>query len=186
MLLQSPGLEQYAMRAFADALDAVPMALAENSGLSPIETLANIKSRQAKEKNSRLGVDCMFTGSNGKSLTNSLPCRLYFCMRCNLLPPLFCNIRQYQHDIIIPDDFMLLPSSMPARGTGFVTHRPEVHTRWSSFHLPRHRGVNQRITPRSPLSHDFHVFSAGNINLHLIWNENMKASLIAQIQLCGN
>lgn len=64
--VQSPGLEQYAMRAFADALDAVPMALAENSGLSPIETLANIKSRQAKEKNSRLGVDCMQTGSNGK------------------------------------------------------------------------------------------------------------------------
>jgi hypothetical protein len=54
------------MRAFADALDAVPMALAENSGLSPIETLANIKSRQAKEKNTRLGVDCMQTGSNGK------------------------------------------------------------------------------------------------------------------------
>lgn len=64
-LLQSPGLEQYAMRAFADALDCVPMALAENSGLSPIETLANIKSRQAKENNSRLGVDCMQTGSNG-------------------------------------------------------------------------------------------------------------------------
>ncbi|KAF2025572.1 hypothetical protein EK21DRAFT_116662 [Setomelanomma holmii] len=60
----SPGLEQYAMRAFADALDAVPMALAENSGLSPIETLGNIKSRQAKEKNTRLGVDCMQTGSN--------------------------------------------------------------------------------------------------------------------------
>lgn len=59
------------MRAFADALDAVPMALAENSGLSPIETLASIKSRQVKEKNSRLGVDCMQTGSNGK-----LPCAL--------------------------------------------------------------------------------------------------------------
>lgn len=56
------------MRAFADALDCVPMALAENSGLSPIETLANIKSRQAKEKNTRLGVDCMQTGSNGMSL----------------------------------------------------------------------------------------------------------------------
>lgn len=53
------------MRAFADALDAVPMALAENSGLSPIETLASIKSRQVKEKNTRLGVDCMQTGSNG-------------------------------------------------------------------------------------------------------------------------
>lgn len=57
------------MRAFADALDCVPMALAENSGLSPIETLANIKSRQAKENNSRLGVDCMQTGSNGKFYT---------------------------------------------------------------------------------------------------------------------
>ena len=64
--LKSPGLEQYAMRAFADALDAVPMALAENSGWSPIETLAAIKSRQVKEKNSRLGVDCMQTGSNGE------------------------------------------------------------------------------------------------------------------------
>ncbi|KAL8736676.1 MAG: hypothetical protein Q9166_000042 [cf. Caloplaca sp. 2 TL-2023] len=62
--VRSPGLEQYAMRAFADALDSVPMALAENSGLSPIETLAEIKSRQVKEKNSRLGVDCMQTGSN--------------------------------------------------------------------------------------------------------------------------
>ncbi len=54
------------MRTFADALDSVPMALAENSGLSPIETLASIKSRQVKEKNTRLGVDCMQTGSNGK------------------------------------------------------------------------------------------------------------------------
>lgn len=54
------------MRAFADALDAVPLALSENSGLSPIETLASVKSRQVKEKNTRLGVDCMMTGSNGK------------------------------------------------------------------------------------------------------------------------
>lgn len=53
------------MRAFADALDSIPMSLAENSGLSPIETLASIKSRQVKEKTSRLGVDCMQTGSNG-------------------------------------------------------------------------------------------------------------------------
>jgi T-complex protein 1 subunit epsilon len=64
MEFQSPGIEQYAMRAFADALDAVPLALAENSGLSPIETLAAIKSRQVREKNSRLGVDCMLTGNN--------------------------------------------------------------------------------------------------------------------------
>lgn len=62
--VKSPGLEQYAMRAFADALDVIPMALAENSGMSPIETLANIKSRQVTEKNSRLGVDCMQVGTN--------------------------------------------------------------------------------------------------------------------------
>jgi len=60
------------MRAFSDALDCIPMALAENSGLSPIETLAYIKSRQAKENNTRLGVDCMQTGSNGKSSRYSL------------------------------------------------------------------------------------------------------------------
>ena len=64
---KTPGLEQYAMRAFSEALDAIPMALAENSGLSPIEALADIKSKQVTEKNSRLGVDCMQTGSNGKS-----------------------------------------------------------------------------------------------------------------------
>ncbi|KAL0639564.1 T-complex protein 1 subunit epsilon [Maublancomyces gigas] len=61
---KTPGLEQYAIRAFSQALDAIPLALAENSGLSPIETLASIKSRQAREKNSRLGVDCMQSGSN--------------------------------------------------------------------------------------------------------------------------
>ncbi|KAI5287990.1 T-complex protein 1 subunit epsilon [Ascosphaera acerosa] len=62
--IQSPGIEQYAMRAFADALDAIPMALAENSGLNPIETLAAVKSQQVKEGNSRLGVDCMNSGTN--------------------------------------------------------------------------------------------------------------------------
>lgn len=61
------------MRSFADALDAIPMALAENSGLSPYETLAAVKGRQIREKNTRLGVDCMQTGSNGKrNLTFSI------------------------------------------------------------------------------------------------------------------
>lgn len=60
------------MRAFSDALDSVPMALAENSGLSPIESLASVKSRQVKEKNSRLGVDCMMTGNNGMASFPSL------------------------------------------------------------------------------------------------------------------
>lgn len=61
-------VEQYAWRAFASALDTVPLTLAENSGLSPIETLAEVKSKQATEGNSRLGIDCMLRGSNGMLL----------------------------------------------------------------------------------------------------------------------
>lgn len=55
------------MRAFASALDSVPLALAENSGLSPIETLAEVKSRQITEGSSKLGIDCNGRGENGLS-----------------------------------------------------------------------------------------------------------------------
>ncbi|KAJ1914680.1 T-complex protein 1 subunit epsilon [Mycoemilia scoparia] len=57
-------IEQYAMRAFAQALDAVPLALAENSGLEPIESLSEVKSSQVEENNPCLGIDCMNRGSN--------------------------------------------------------------------------------------------------------------------------
>ena len=53
------------MRAFADALESIPMALAENSGNPPIQTLADVKSRQITDKNPRLGIDCMNKGTNG-------------------------------------------------------------------------------------------------------------------------
>ena len=59
-----PGIEQYAIRAFADALDDLPMALAENSGLSPITEVTTIKSRQLAEGNPRLGVDCNQLGTS--------------------------------------------------------------------------------------------------------------------------
>lgn len=42
------------------------MALAENSGLSPIDTLTDMKAKQIQEKNSALGIDCMLKGTNGK------------------------------------------------------------------------------------------------------------------------
>ena len=82
------------MRAFADALDAVPMALAENSGLSPIETLASIKSRQVKEKNSKLGVDCMQTGSNG--MLRTLPIGAWFFL-LNVLTSCSRHARTFHH-----------------------------------------------------------------------------------------
>lgn len=58
------GQEQYAMRAFAKALDAIPLALAENAGLSPIESVAHVKALQGAEGNPRLGVDCHEVGTN--------------------------------------------------------------------------------------------------------------------------
>lgn len=57
-------LEQYAMHAFAEALENVPNALAENSGLSPIETTSMIKAMQVSQNNPRLGVDCVRAGTN--------------------------------------------------------------------------------------------------------------------------
>lgn len=46
------------MRAFADALETIPMTLASNCGMQPLETLQEIKSKQVQEKNGRIGVDC--------------------------------------------------------------------------------------------------------------------------------
>lgn len=57
-------LEQYAFRAFSVALEGIPLALAENSGLAPIETLSEIKSRQLSENKATFGVDCMLTGES--------------------------------------------------------------------------------------------------------------------------
>lgn len=68
-------IEQYAYRAFADALESVPLALAENSGLSPIDTLTQVRARQIKEKNPALGIDCMLVGTNGNLFTYN---KLYF------------------------------------------------------------------------------------------------------------
>mmetsp|Transcript_11902 Transcript_11902/g.17697 ORF Transcript_11902/g.17697 Transcript_11902/m.17697 type:complete len:533 (+) Transcript_11902:51-1649(+) len=57
-------IEQYALRAFSDALDITPVSLAENSGLAPIKYLAKLKARQLSEKNPFLGVDCVGTTVN--------------------------------------------------------------------------------------------------------------------------
>lgn len=51
------------MRAFADALDMIPMALAENSGLSPIDHLTTAKQRQLNDNNPYLGIDCLGKGT---------------------------------------------------------------------------------------------------------------------------
>ncbi|KTF95754.1 hypothetical protein cypCar_00010839 [Cyprinus carpio] len=59
-----PSLEQYAMRAFADALEVIPMALAENSGMNPIQTMTEVRAQQVKENNPALGIDCLHLSTN--------------------------------------------------------------------------------------------------------------------------
>jgi T-complex protein 1 subunit epsilon len=58
------GIEQYAVRAFADALEEIPMTLAENSGFNAIEYVSNIKKMQIEESNPFIGVDAMSLGTN--------------------------------------------------------------------------------------------------------------------------
>mmetsp|Transcript_10824 Transcript_10824/g.10945 ORF Transcript_10824/g.10945 Transcript_10824/m.10945 type:complete len:180 (-) Transcript_10824:33-572(-) len=57
------GVEQYAVRAFADALEQIPLALAENSGYNPIDYVSKVKEEQLNEKNEFIGVDAMRTGT---------------------------------------------------------------------------------------------------------------------------
>lgn len=54
------------MRSFADALEVIPMALAENSGLNPIQTMTEVRARQVRENNPFLGIDCLHNNTNGE------------------------------------------------------------------------------------------------------------------------
>jgi len=65
-------LEQYAYRGFAEALETIPLALAENSGLAPMQTLTEVKARQISENNPNLGIDCQHTGNNDMSVQHVL------------------------------------------------------------------------------------------------------------------
>jgi len=60
---EDPTVEQYAMRGFCDALESVPLALAENSGFSPVQALSEVKAAQLKTGNPYLGIDCLQKGT---------------------------------------------------------------------------------------------------------------------------
>lgn len=78
------------MRAFADALEVIPMALSENSGMNPIQTMTEVRARQVKENNPALGIDCLQKGTNGKNCTvvKEERDRVFFLRRSKRL--LFC------------------------------------------------------------------------------------------------
>jgi len=58
---QVGGRKQLAIEAFANAIEVIPRALAENSGLDPIDITAELRAYHEKEDGWRYGVD-VFTG----------------------------------------------------------------------------------------------------------------------------
>jgi len=66
------GVEQYAVRAFAEALEEIPMTLAENSGFEPISYIATMKQKQVSEKDPFIGVDGLKQG-----ITNMMEAGIY-------------------------------------------------------------------------------------------------------------
>jgi T-complex protein 1 subunit epsilon len=69
-MFQIKTIEQYAFRGFASALESIPLALAENSGLDPIWTLTEIKAKQVVDNNTSLGVNCFNPGEYGMFLSS--------------------------------------------------------------------------------------------------------------------
>jgi len=58
-----PTVDQYSMKAFADALETIPQILAENSGLPCIQAVTDLKAKQIEQKNGWLGIDAMQKGT---------------------------------------------------------------------------------------------------------------------------
>ncbi len=52
------GREQLAVEKFADSLESIPLALAENAGMDPIDTITSLRSRQQKDQK-WTGIDVM-------------------------------------------------------------------------------------------------------------------------------
>ena len=101
---QISSVEQYAVRAFADALEAIPTALAENSGLSPIETVADAKARQISDGNPRIGVDCLNEGTNDMKEQKVYETYLSKKQQFELATQVVKMILKID-DVIAPDDY---------------------------------------------------------------------------------
>src|SRR5208282_1372480 len=54
--LKVGGREQLAVEAYAEALEAIPLTIAENSGLDPIDILVELRSKHANPANKWFGV----------------------------------------------------------------------------------------------------------------------------------
>ena len=98
------GIEQYGMRAFADALDIVPLSLAENSGLAPIDSVTEVKATQLAENNPYLGIDCVDAGTNDMREQNVFE-TLIGKKQQLFLATQVCKMILKIDDIIAPSDY---------------------------------------------------------------------------------
>eukprot|EP00889_Picochlorum_renovo_P005435 jgi/Picre1/32465/NNA_007811.t1 len=98
------GVEQYGMRAFADALDIIPLSLAENSGLAPIDSVTEVKARQLAENNPYLGIDCVDAGTNDMREQNVFE-TLIGKRQQMFLATQVCKMILKIDDIIVPNDY---------------------------------------------------------------------------------
>ena len=65
------GREQLAIEAFADAMEVIPRALAENAGLEPIDMLVELRQAHDKEDGKNMGIN-VFTGKIQNSIDNGV------------------------------------------------------------------------------------------------------------------
>jgi len=65
------GREQLAIEAFADAMEVIPRALAENAGLEPIDILVSLRQAHDKEDGKFMGIN-VFTGKIENSVNNGV------------------------------------------------------------------------------------------------------------------
>jgi thermosome len=65
------GREQLAVEAFADAMEVIPRALAENGGLEPIDILVELRSRHDAADGKNIGIN-VFTGKLQDSVENGV------------------------------------------------------------------------------------------------------------------
>jgi T-complex protein 1 subunit theta len=85
---KTPGLNQHAIRKFAEALEVVPRTLAENAGLDATEVVAKLFSKHANAANADVGVEIEAEVSPPRlslSLSSLLPLTFRRCPRRLLL-----------------------------------------------------------------------------------------------------
>ncbi|XP_023241990.1 T-complex protein 1 subunit theta-like [Centruroides sculpturatus] len=68
---QLPGLEQYAVKKFAEALESLPRALAENSGVKPTEVISNLYADHQEGK-VNVGFDAEVEGTSVKDVSENI------------------------------------------------------------------------------------------------------------------